>query len=237
MPDTSSIPSTLPIRPRWRLMDYFWFLFNNIVGWLFILLAGPVGLTFPGPGGLPLFLIGFAMITLPGKRALTSRVMRGIPVNSNSRLYRWIAGVIAFSAPGMLFSWLSWFIYHDQRRWYLLSRDQWLDIWKQAPWQTLLFLVYLCLVTLIWIFAVHGAWIINLGLALVPYVRRKARPWMRRKGLDLLPPRRRKRLLQKGAPADEGILEIDPRYQHFAQRLWVRGRRRFKRRTHHHRHP
>jgi hypothetical protein len=39
--------------------------------------AGPL---VPGPGGIPLFLIGFALISFPGKRRLTARVLRGKPV-------------------------------------------------------------------------------------------------------------------------------------------------------------
>src|SRR3954469_9908020 len=56
--------------------DYFWFLVKNVVGWIFILLAfllGPV----PGPGGIVVFLIGFGMISFPGKRRLIVRVFRG----------------------------------------------------------------------------------------------------------------------------------------------------------------
>src|SRR2546423_11001252 len=60
--------------PRWGIKDWVWFLVNNIIGWVLILLAWPVGLALPGPGGLPMFLIGFALITFPGKRHLTARV-------------------------------------------------------------------------------------------------------------------------------------------------------------------
>ena len=31
----------------------------------------------PGPGGIPLFLVGFALANIPGKRRITARVPRG----------------------------------------------------------------------------------------------------------------------------------------------------------------
>ncbi|MGA2496532.1 MAG: hypothetical protein ABSH20_02255 [Tepidisphaeraceae bacterium] len=211
------------VKPRWVLRDWFWFLLHNIVGWALILAAGPVGVVFPGPGGLPLFLIGFAMITLPGKRALTSRALRGVPINPQARLYRWAVAIVAILGPAGLFSWVSWLIGRKQDRWYLLDRTMWDEmIWKHAPWQVLVFIIYLSLVVLIWIFAFRGIEVINLGISLIPIARRKARPWMRRKGFDLLPPRRRKRLTQKGASIDEDILEIDDRYQKGAIRAWDR---------------
>ncbi|MFI5378983.1 MAG: hypothetical protein ACHRHE_06790 [Tepidisphaerales bacterium] len=213
------------VTPRWGLRNWFWFLFNNILGWTLILAAGPVGVVFPGPGGLPLFLIGFAMITLPGKRELTSRALRGVPINPEARLYRWAVAILAILGPAGLFSWVAWLIGKNKDRWYLLDRTQWDEIiWKHAPWQLLIFIIYLSLVVLIWIFAFRGIEVINLGISLIPIARRKARPWMRRRGLDLLPPRRRKRLTQKGAAADEGILEIDDRYHKGAIRAWDRFR-------------
>src|SRR4029077_4270577 len=56
---------------------YAWLILKNIVGWALILISPAVGFTLPGPGGIPLFLIGFALVTFPGKRQLTARVMRG----------------------------------------------------------------------------------------------------------------------------------------------------------------
>ncbi len=217
------------VKPRWVVRDWFWFLFNNIVGWTLILAAGPIGVVFPGPGGLPLFLIGFAMIALPGKRYLTSRTLRGVPINPQAKLYRWAVAIVAILGPAGLFSWVSWFIRshedRNQHRWYLLDRSMWHEmIWKHAPSQLLLFIIYLSLVILIWIFAFRGIHIINFGISLIPIARRRTRPWMRRKGFDLLPPRRRKRLTHKGASIDEGILEIDDRYQKGALRAWDRFR-------------
>ena len=74
---TVTPPSSPPRSRRRHLLYYIWLVLKNLIGWTLILISGPVGVTFPGPGGIPLFVIGFGMITLPGKRALTGRVLRG----------------------------------------------------------------------------------------------------------------------------------------------------------------
>src|SRR6476646_3617405 len=66
--------------PTRYFADYFWFILKNVIGWIFILASPVLGVTLPGPGGIPVFLIGFALVTFPGKRKLTSRVMRGRPL-------------------------------------------------------------------------------------------------------------------------------------------------------------
>src|SRR3954467_11279304 len=84
-------PSSVPPSPtttqptamsgiRRFIADYFWLVLKNVIGWIFILASLPVGVTLPGPGGIPLFLVGFALVTFPGKRRLTTRVMRGRPM-------------------------------------------------------------------------------------------------------------------------------------------------------------
>jgi hypothetical protein len=55
--------------------SYAAFVLKNVLGWFLILLSfvlGPV----PGPGGIVVFLIGFALVWFPGKRRLTARVLR-----------------------------------------------------------------------------------------------------------------------------------------------------------------
>src|SRR3712207_1367483 len=69
------------------LITWGWFVLKNILGWVLILGAFPLGALIPGPGGIPLFLIGFGLITFPGKRHFTARLMRGIPVTRDSRLF------------------------------------------------------------------------------------------------------------------------------------------------------
>jgi uncharacterized membrane protein YbhN (UPF0104 family) len=70
---------------RRLIMTYAWLVGKNLIGWILILASGPTGILLPGPGGLPMFLIGFAMISFPGKRRLTARVLRGKPDRSRER--------------------------------------------------------------------------------------------------------------------------------------------------------
>ena len=195
-------------KPRWGFFDYLWFVLKNILGWIFILGAGPIGVAVPGPGGLPLFVIGFALITFPGKRRLTARVLRGIPVNGQNRTYRLTVGLIAVLAPAaLIITWL---------------RSPW---WPFAEPHTanslLLMAIYVCSVIAIWAFGLLGVDTINLVLSLIARARRRVRPWMRRKGLDLLPPRRRQRLLhpELSEPNTE-ILEIHQRHRETFWRGW-----------------
>src|SRR6185436_11852003 len=72
--------------------SYFWFIVKNVIGWIFILGSLPIGIALPGPGGIPLFLIGFALVTFPGKRRLTARVLRGRRMQLEARVYAVISG-------------------------------------------------------------------------------------------------------------------------------------------------
>src|SRR3954463_12988947 len=92
--------------PKWGIKQWIWFFIQNIIGWLLILLAWPVGLALPGPGGLPMFLIGFALITFPGKRHLTARVLRGIPVNRRSTAFRATVIFLAVLLPILVLAYL-----------------------------------------------------------------------------------------------------------------------------------
>jgi glycosyltransferase 2 family protein len=210
------------VRPKWSAGDYVWFILHNLIGWILILASGPIGMLIPGPGGLPMFLIGFALITFPGKRHLTARVMRGVPVDPDSRGYQWLVASIALLAPAGLISWLAWFM--GRKNWIWLDKDYWVGIWKYAPIPVLVFICYVGMVTLIFLFGIRGVRIINLGLALSAKARRKARPWMRRKGLDLLPPRRRARLRRRGIEVDHNILEIDQRHRDRIRQWWNRSK-------------
>src|SRR6476469_9682554 len=74
-----------PSRGQRFLASYYWLVLKNVLGWTLILLSFVAGPLVPGPGGIPLFLIGFALISFPGKRRLTARVLRGRPVRFASR--------------------------------------------------------------------------------------------------------------------------------------------------------
>src|ERR1041385_5155246 len=79
MPDPSNpqppLPANFVTRTQQFLQDYSWIIVRNVIGWLFMLLALPIGVVVPGPLGFPLFLIGFGLVTFPGKRKLTARVL------------------------------------------------------------------------------------------------------------------------------------------------------------------
>jgi glycosyltransferase 2 family protein len=210
------------VRPKWSWGDYVWFIVHNLVGWILILASGPIGMLIPGPGGLPIFLIGFALITFPGKRHLTARVMRGVPVNPENRGYRWLVLTLAILVPAGVISWLAWLM--GKKNWIWLDKEYWVGFWRYAPVPMLVFICYVGMAMLIWVFGIRGVRIINMGLALVPKARRKARPWMRRKGLDLLPPRRRARLRRQGYDVDHNILEIDQRHRDRLKQWWNRAK-------------
>lgn len=206
-------------RPRWGFADYFWFILRNMIGWVLILAAGPFGLMVPGPGGLPMFLIGFALITLPGKRHLTARVLRGKAVDPHSRGYRLMVATLAILIPACLVS------VAIGKWWPFQVLDLRSVKWMHTTDSVLLVLCYLISVGFLWTFGLKGVEIINLGLRMIARLRRRVRPWLRKKGFDLLPPRRRKRLKHRGNPqaddTDDGILEIHESYQNGARNLWT----------------
>jgi uncharacterized membrane protein YbhN (UPF0104 family) len=204
-----------PHRPRWTLWDWSWFVLKNVLGWAMILGAFAIGFL-PGPGGLPLFVIGFGLITFPGKRAMTARVLRGIPVDPANRGYRWLVGSVAIAVPAALISYF-------MGRWLFLDPSLYPNRWRSPePRAALLALAYASSVALLWIFLLRGVAVINLALRWVARGRRKARPWLRRKGLDLLPPRRRLRLRhgRHVREPDHEILEIHPDYHASVNRAW-----------------
>src|SRR3954468_16274790 len=90
------------------IADYFWLVFKNVIGWIFILAALPVGITLPGPGGIPLFLIGFALVTFPGKRRLTTRVMRGIAVRFDPAYFTFLVTFISILITAGLLWFVTW---------------------------------------------------------------------------------------------------------------------------------
>jgi hypothetical protein len=204
------------------LFYYVWLVLKNLIGWTLILISGPVGVTFPGPGGFPLFVIGFAMITLPGKRALTGRVLRGRPWRMNSTRVVTVEVLAALFLPaGMM-----WFVSMH------LAEEM------QRHAVTIVCTVYALAVVASFLILRLGLRAVNFGLTFVPAIRRKVRPWMRHHGIDLLPPRRRKRLQQRHGsivntlPGDDGhepvvdtgILEVDGRYRERLKSLYRRVR-------------
>ncbi|HSV15396.1 MAG TPA: hypothetical protein VLI90_14145 [Tepidisphaeraceae bacterium] len=196
---------------------YLWLVLKNVIGWALILASGPVGLTVPGPGGLPLFIIGFAMITFPGKRALTSRVLRGRPWRQQSARTIVVEILVALLLPALVVWVLS-----------LRFRDE-----LQSYGPAAVFTVYALAVVASFMLVRLGLRLLNYGVTFVPALRRKIRPWLRHHGFDLLPPRRRKRLQHhrlrdvnsiRGDEIDTGILEFSPRFHDRLRSLWRRFR-------------
>jgi hypothetical protein len=225
--ETSSQPPVVDSAPptsRSRLIFYYvWLVLKNLIGWALILASGPIGLALPGPGGLPMFIIGFAMITFPGKRALTGRVLRGRPWRMNSRAVIAVEAFASFVLPALVV-WVLSIRFKDEMR-------------QRGP--AVVWTVYGLSVVLSFFVVRLGMRVVNFAVTFVPMIRRKVRPWMRHHGIDLLPPRRRKRLKRKAgsnvntsqgqadiedSDVDTGILELDSRFHDRLWSLWARAK-------------
>src|SRR4051812_774842 len=202
------------IRLRRFLNEYAWIIVRNLVGWLMILSSPLLGVTFPGPGGLPVFLIGFALVTFPGKRKLTARVLRGRRLRIEDRAYAYIAAFIAILIPGIAL-WILAFRLRAEEGLRILVRTY-------APKKSVWILSILLVILSTWIVTRISLQILNGLLRLFPRFRRRFRPWLRKKGLNLLPPRRRK-APQEPLPPDE-ILEIAPRHRRRFFEVWNRSK-------------
>ncbi|HEV2295906.1 MAG TPA: lysylphosphatidylglycerol synthase transmembrane domain-containing protein [Tepidisphaeraceae bacterium] len=180
---------------------YFWFILKNVIGWLMMLSALPLGIVLPGPGGLPIFIIGFALVTFPGKRKLTARVMRGRRMQLESAFFTTITSFVSILLTGGIISYLLW-------KW------GWAIESYSIPAVTIV-LACILAAALTWVvtrLALRvGDWI----LRNMPRARRFIRPWLRKKGFYLLPPRRKAGLTTNDAAlaSNEEILEIHPRHQ------------------------
>jgi hypothetical protein len=194
---------------RSYLMSYFWWIFKNVIGWILILAAWPVGVLFPGPGGLPLFLIGFALVAFPGKRKLTSRFMRGKPFDLEARVF----AILVTIASILVTVGVTWAL-----AWYYQKAIGEYEVDYTA-------LVGVAVLALVITYAV--SWLllrgVNFFIRTVPMGRRFIRPWLRRKGVRLLPSRRKRVKMEDGTVVIENpeILEFDDRYHERMRRLWA----------------
>jgi hypothetical protein len=197
---------------------YFWIILKNVIGWTLMLSSLPVGIALPGPGGIPLFLIGFALVTFPGKRKLTARVMRGRTLQLEAGPFIALATFFSLLVTGVVI-------------WVLVSKFGGLiDQYSIKPVQVILLCVLAGLVA--WLVTRLALRVLNLVLRAMPKARRYARPWLRKKGFHLLPPRRRRNILFQEAAAaglavphadagnDEEILVIDPEHHRRLRRAW-----------------
>ncbi len=219
------IPPPTPTDPRadrlQRLLDgvtdffrgYFWFIFKNVMGWILMLAAFPIGVIVPGPGGLPLFLIGFALVTFPGKRELTSRVMRGRGLPLDASIFTFLT---AFVSIGLTCS-LMWIISDQYQR--ILEHFNIFLHENDSTYTALgVALVGVGLIALLvtWVITRLGLQVLNFFLRRAPAVRRFIRPWLRRRGINILPARRKNRL----EAANDEILEFSVENRDRVRSVW-----------------
>lgn len=162
------------------LVRWGWLILKNLIGWPLIVLSVTAGPLVPGPGGIPMFLIGFALISFPGKRRLTARVLRGRPFQIRHRAFILGSLLASLAVAAVLLSLLS--------RW-----TEWLDQVQNAGWWTGLILLPLAAAA-VWVCMIGLVAAANALLRFAPRVRRRVRPWLRRHHIHLLPPRRRRRM-------------------------------------------
>ena len=195
---------------RQIISDYFWLIFKNVIGWIFILGSLPVGLTVPGPGGIPLFLLGFALVTFPGKRKLTTRVMRGRSIQVEPVYFTFVITLISILITAIALRIV-------RQKYEAALEVLHLQI---SPVELLIVAGIAAAVTFLVMRAVLA--LLNFLLRKLPQFRRKIRPWLRRKGINLLPPRRRmiaKTHLTEDRPPDEIIL-FDEKYSRGLLGVW-----------------
>lgn len=196
---------------RW-ITSYFWFILKNVIGWLCILGSPILGVLLPGPGGIPLFLIGFALVTLPGKRRLTSRFMRGGQLPIDSPLF---TGMVTFfsvlvTAALMILAWqhFEWLVEK-------IPLKQWgMGDVAQVVAISALALPVTMVVTLL------GLRVLNVVLGWVPRMRRFIRPALRKWGIHLLPTRRR-RVGGRTEVVHDEILVLEESQRQRLRRMWL----------------
>lgn len=194
------------------ITGYFWFILKNVIGWMCILASPILGVLLPGPGGIPLFLIGFALVTFPGKRRLTTRFMRGGQLPIESALF---TGIITFfsvavTATLMILAWQH-FEWLEQQ----VPLQEWgLGDVAQVVAISLVALPVTMLMT--WV----GLRILNTVLGWVPRVRRFVRPTLRTWGVRLLPTRR-KRVGGRTELIHDEILGLEEGQRQRLRRWWL----------------
>ena len=166
--------------------DYFFFVLKNVIGWVLILGSLPIGLTVPVPGPAPvLFLIGFTLVTFPGKRQFVSRVMRGKQMQVGPGPFIVVATIVAVLSTTITLAIIGSRYEEVMKRWHLHFFD----------------VIGFCLLAagISWVVLRIGLGILNFALRKTPKFRRFLRPWLRRKGINLLPPRRREIVTRRSA--------------------------------------
>ena len=178
--DAKPVPPPPALSRRQRfLAGYTWLILKNVIGWALILASLVAGPLVPGPGGIPLFLIGFALVSFPGKRRLTARVLRGRAVRFRHGPFVLVSLAVALVVPAIV---LGVARRHSPRVEQLYA--------DRLP---ALALVYAVGAAVTWLLARASPRALNLLLRVVARGRRRFRPWLRRHRIRLLPPRWRRR--------------------------------------------
>ena len=155
---------------------------KNVIGWLLILASWALGIISPIPIGFFLFLVGFGLIWFPGKRGMTARFLRGTPVQASSRAFKVSLALAAVIVPTLLVLWLNKLLHLPYR----------LTAYTGLVFGSL----YFARRRGDAFFRHANPHMFNRLLQLMPKARAGARPWLRARGIDLLPPRRRTRRVQ-----------------------------------------
>ncbi len=203
MSQSSALPDAPAFPPGPDLGAYVWLVFKNLLGWLLILASLVVGPLVPGPGGIPLFLIGFALITFPGKRRLTARVLRGKKLDPRHRRYWRFSAAVSLLLPLGTLAILA------------LRRSPMLHDWVPNSWSRFGWLALAA--AILWLASRLGIQLANVLLRWMPLVRKKVRPWLRHHGIRLLPPRR---LTAQRLPRED-ILDFHERHHQRVRWMWA----------------
>ncbi|MEW6253253.1 MAG: hypothetical protein AB1716_21650 [Planctomycetota bacterium] len=175
--------------------SYAWLILRNVLGWGLILLSLAAGPLVPGPGGIPLFLIGFALISLPGKRRLIARILRGRLIDFDTRRYTLIIIAVALGLAIAAFAvFRPWRCGGSPARGDQPSSGLASRLGPPALEPLILVGLFAAAATAAWLLIRIALHAINGLLRLAPRVRRRIRPWFRRHHVRLLPPRWRRRL-------------------------------------------
>lgn len=158
---------------QWFLSSWYWRILKNVLGWPLVLLSLVAGPLVPGPGGLPLFLLGFALISFPGKRRLTARVLRGSPLQIMQRPFALTSLMISMGVAAIVV-WAG--------RKHLRTIGQ---LYEQGPQRA--FFIYAIAFLAAWAAMRIAPRLINFSLRLISRARHRFRPWLRKHHIRLLP--------------------------------------------------
>ena len=198
------------------LRTYFWAIFKNVVGWLCIVASPILGILLPGPGGIPLFVVGFALVTFPYKRRLTSHVFRGrrLPVESG-----WFTGLITFFSV-LVTGGLMWATHHYYGR--ITALVPVLGDYAGGDVGKLMAIAAFALPATMLVSWVGLKLLNGVLLRWVPGLRRFLRRTLKKYGVRLLPARRRRIGGRVEVVGQDEIIGLDDRQRRRLARLWTR---------------